>query len=450
MSSSRIKHFRLIITLCIGIALAGGTLIAIQFAKGYRPISFKNPSIQGTGLLSVTSYPKSAQVYINDRLTTVTDDTLYLAPGDYTVKIVKTGLQPWTKTLPLKTELVTLTDARLFPSIPSFTPLTFYQVNNPITSPDGNKIAYVLSGSPFSQDNGLYVLSFGNSFLGNQTTQITGENRDYTKADLAWSPDSSQILAVFHDATKISAAQLLNAKSLNQSKNIVDVTVRLPQILNQWQDQLIKINQSSLAHLPDFMVKIASESAVNVYFSPDREKFLYTATQDGSLPENTIGKNLPNINSTPEIRDIKQDKTYVYDIKEGTNYQINEAVLDSNLAQPILTANQTPSPSPTTAKNAKKTPIVDPLLKHFSFLKAQVEPTLTQNLSWYSTNRHLVVVTDDGVSIVEYDDNNLTPITSAKLANRFAVATPDGNHLIILSNLNQKPDTFNLLSLDLK
>ncbi|MBI3283100.1 PD40 domain-containing protein [Candidatus Curtissbacteria bacterium] len=447
MSSSHIKRIRLLITLTVAAILIGGTLIAIQFAKGYRP-NFGQLSVRGTGLLSATSYPKSAQVFINNRLTTVTDDTLYLSPDKYEIKIVKTGFQPWIKTLPIKAELVTLTDARLFPSIPSFTPLTFYKVENPVVSPDGNKLAYVLSGSPFTEDDGIYILSLGNNLLGNQITQITNENRDYSKAVLAWSPDSGDLLAVFAENNKITASHLLNTRGMNQVKNIVDTTARLPQILSQWQDQLIRINQSSLTRLPDFMIKIASESAVNVYFSPDREKLLYTATGNQTLPENTIGANLPNINPTKEIRELQEGKTYVYDTKEGTNYLIEKATYNKDTSQPLLVkqVEQTPTPVPTKTK----TPPTDPLLKQIALIKGQTEPHSTQNLSWYPTNRHLIITSNDNISIIEYDGLNLTQISSAQLAGGFATTSPDGNRLIILSNFNQNPDIYNLLSLDLK
>ncbi len=454
VSSSRIKRLRLAATIFVTVILIFGTIVAIKFAQGYRP-NFTKLGVEGTGLLSTTSYPKSAQVYINDRLTTTTDDTLNLVPGQYQIKIVKTGFSTWTKTIPIAEQLVTLTDARLFPSIPSLIPFTFYQVTNPLVSPDGNKIVYVLTGSPFSQDNGLYVLSLGNNLLGNQITQIDDQSRqDYTKAELIWSPDNSQILAIFHDGNKIQSSHLLNARGSNQSRNIIDTTAKLPQILNQYQDQVIKINQSLLSRLPDFMVKIASQSATNVYFSPDHEKMLYTSTSNVSLPENAIGKSLPNINSTKETRDLVTGKTYVFDTKEDTNYLISQAQYDPETAKPFLVspAQVKPTPTPTPSPKAKKpiAPPADPLLAQITLLKAQTEPRVTQNLSWYPTNRHLVISGKDGVAIIEYDGNNLTAITSAQLSNGFSVASPDGNRLIILSNLNQKPDVFNLFSLDLK
>lgn len=443
MSSSRIKRIRILLTLAAIVVLSTGTFVAIKFAQGYRPsFDSKNISLSGNGLLSVASYPKSAQVYINDHLTTVTDSTLYLLPGNYQIKFVKAGFQPWSKSLPVKAELVSLTDARLFPTIPSLTPLTFYKVENPTISPDGNKLAYVLTGSPFNQDNGLYILTLPNMLIGNQITQIADQGRrDYSKASLLWSPDSSQILAVFSENNRISSSHLLGTRNLNQEKNLTDSTTKLPQILNQWQDQIMKVNQSLIEKIPDFMVKVASQSAVNVYFSPDHEKFLYTPTTAINLPENTIGKSLPNMNSTKETRSLVIGKTYVYDIKEGTNYQIDSAIYNPDQAEPfIVTTNQV---------NTKPTK-TDPLLKQLHFLKAQTEPNSTQNLNWYSTSRHLMVSNDNGISIVEYDGNNNIPITSAGLFHGFAVSSSDGNRLVILSNFNQKPDIYNLFSLDLK
>ena len=65
-----IKRTRLLITLSVLILLISGTVLAIQIAKGYRP-NLKKMSLNGMGLLSTSSYPKSAQVFVNDRLTTV-------------------------------------------------------------------------------------------------------------------------------------------------------------------------------------------------------------------------------------------------------------------------------------------------------------------------------------------------------------------------------------------
>lgn len=434
------KAKRLIINILIVLFLAGGTYAAIQYAKGYRP-NIKEGSLQGSGLLNVTSYPKSARVIINDKLTTVTDDKLYLYPGSYTIKIEKDGFHAWTKTIPLKSELVSNADARLFPIITATYPLTFYQVSNAAINPDGTKIAYVQTNSPVDTANGLYVHSFSGNILGSsQYTQITDNStKDFTKALLIWSPDSTQILAVFSEkqknTEKITSAMLLSTKGMNSVKTITDVTLRLPLIINEWQDQYAKINKPILALYPNYLTDILTSQATNVYFSPDKEKVFYTVIADTNLPENEIGKTLPNINSTSETRNLKKDKTYLFDLKEGTNYQLDFSANSADLQKTIVTAAEaTPSASIATLKQ----------------LKAQTESYSVGNLSWYSNSTQLIVTNSDGVNIVDYDGLNLTNITFVQPKEGFAVSNPDGSRLILLTNINQKTDIFNLISFDLK
>jgi hypothetical protein len=380
------KTKRLLINLLIILFLAVGTIVAVQFAKGYRP-NLQNGSLQGTGLLSVTSYPKSARVNINDKLTTVTDDKLYLTPGNYSVKIEKDGFHPWTKNVLIKSELVTSADARLFPIIPATSPLTFYQVRNATTSPDGTRIAYVLKDAP----------------------QETGTER-------------------------ITSAYLLTTKSMN-SRNTPDVTVRLPLIINEWQDQYAKINTPTLTLYPKYLSEILTKQATNVYFSPDKEKVFYTSTTTISLPENEIGKTLPNTNSTPEDRNLVKDQTYLFDLKEGTNYRLNFASNSSEIKKTLITtASATPSAN----------------LSDLLQLKAQSESFLTTNITWYSNSHQLIVTNTDGVNFVDYDGLNATNITSLQPLNGFTASSPDGSKLILLTNINQRPDTYNLITFDLR
>ncbi len=431
------KTKRLVINLLILFVLAAGTTIAIQFAKGYRP-NIQDRAIQGTGLLSLTSYPKSARVVINDRLTTVTDDKLYLTPGNYTVKVEKDGFHPWTKSVPVKPELVSSIDTRLFPLIPATSPITFYQADNASVNPEGTKIAYYQSNTPLSSDNGLYIYSLTGNLLGSQNLQITDSDRDYSKALLVWSPDSSQIMAVFSEKTKtgdrIVSSHLLSTRNLNQARNITDVTYRLPLIISEWQNQLAKINQSSLTLYPKFFTDLITKRAVNVYFSPDKERVIYSPTEDVNLPENTIGRSLPNINSTPETRDLTKGNYYVYDLKEGTNYlfSMTQAISDAQKTM-IVTADATPSANLS-------------LLKQ---IKSQTESRFITNTSWYGS-RQLIVTTNNGIQIVDYDNINPITLTNAQLSSNFIVPSPDASKLILLTNINQKLDTFNLMSFDLK
>lgn len=429
----------MIVNILAFVFLVGGSVAAIQYAKGYRP-NLKDGSFKGSGLLSVTSYPKSARVMIDGKLTTVTDDKLYLSPGSYTVKIEKDGFHPWTKTVPLKSELVSNADARLFPIINATSPLTFYQVGNASVNPDGTKIAYVLTKSPVDTANGLYIHALQGNLFGSQYIQIADNSiKDFSKALLIWSPDSTQILAVFTEKTKaverVTSALLLSTKGINNIKTMDDVTLRLPLIITQWQDQYVKINQPTLALYPKFLSDILTAKAINVSFSPDKEMVFYTPTIDINLPANEIGKALPNINAIPETRNLIKDKTYLFDLKEGTNYQVLSASNSADIKKIIITApDATPSASIASLKQ----------------LKAQTESYTVGNLGWYANSRQLVVTNQDGISIVDYDGLNMTQITYIRPLSGFVVANPDGSRLVLLTNVNQKIDIFNLISFDLK
>src|SRR5690348_12777929 len=87
---------QIFISLLILLFLGVGTVVAIFYGKGYS-LDFTSGKgfLKGTGLLVATSVPDGAQVFINDHLTTATNNTINLPPGEYKVKIFKDGYFPW-------------------------------------------------------------------------------------------------------------------------------------------------------------------------------------------------------------------------------------------------------------------------------------------------------------------------------------------------------------------
>ena len=427
--STKIKKKRLLVNIIILMIIAIGSTLAIKMAKGYRP-NLKDLSLKGPGLLAASSYPKQAKVLINNQLSTTTDDTLYLKPDTYQVEIIKEGFHSWSKEINIKKELVSIAAARLFPTILATTPMTFYHVQNVNPSPNGDKIAFVVTGSPFDEDNGLYTISLDNTLLGSkQSIQVTNQKTyDYTKATLLWSPDSSQILAAFQKQNAITSSHLLNAKNLNQGPDIKDITIQLPLILKQWQDQLTAIDKSSLSQAPEFLKEILLDKSQNTYFSPDQEKVFYIPTEDLDLPENTLGNSLPNINSTPETRQLQTGYIYVFDTAEGTNYKLP--------FPPQTQEEETEDPQST--------------LDIITDLKGQIDSNYTTNLRWYPNSNQLIYTQENQIEIIDYDGLNPTIIIETQIIEKFSTPSPRGNHLIILTNLNQKEDQQNIISLDLK
>ncbi len=463
-----IKRTRLLLSILVAIALTTGTVTAIYFAKGYRP-NLKGGKIQGTGLLSATSYPNSAQVYIDDKLTTATDDTVNLLPGLFRVRISKEGFISWEKSLKVQAELVATTNARLFPAVPSLSAVTFSGAYSPVPSPDGKKIAYLVRNSQLESDNGLYVMDINSSpfAFSKNPLQIASILRPVDQENLSFifSPDSKQILLTFLDPkrTVIIRSYLLELDRLTNLNSTADTTIRLPLIFSQWEGLLTQTHLQNLRRLPQFMENIASSSAVNVFFSPDGEKMLYTTTTEVEIPVR-LKAPLTSINSTPEDRSLKPNHTYVYDIKEDTNYlisslnsQIEDLARNSinsvSLLSPLLPQ---PTKDVSTPAASSISPLFDRLQKDHTPLETlrlfalYSNPLLSNNPTWYPTSQHLITLKDNQVSIFEYDNTNYATVYSGPFDPSFIVPSPNGNRLLLRTNLNASDAPANLYSLDLK
>jgi len=175
-----VKTYQKILVALLGILfIIVGTLAAVRWAKGYRfNFGEKGPELTGTGLLVAGSDPKGAQVYVNGKLTTATDDTLNLPSGSYEVEIKKDGFLPWKKTLEVTAELVTQTTAKLFPSVPNLTPLTFTGASQPLPSPDGQKIVYRVAEADNEAKNGLWILELAERLFGKKLIPMFQSRRN--------------------------------------------------------------------------------------------------------------------------------------------------------------------------------------------------------------------------------------------------------------------------------
>lgn len=365
-----------------------GTLGISYLARGYQ-ISFrKGPVLTSTGLLSVTSKPKSASVYINDRLTTATDDTLNLPPGEYNVKITKDGYLTWQKNVQIKKEVVFQTDAQLFRSAPDLKPITYAGAINPAISPDGNKIIFAVASASASQDNGLYLVELtDNPLLINKNIphQISPNypGIDWSQAKFEFSPDSRQFLANFpNDIYLLSLDLPITAGSL------LDITPQLDSVKQEWQSQTDQIIRAKIDKLPvSIRPLISTASANHISFSPSEDKILYLAIKDGNLPQNIITP--PPAQSTqPQHRQIKSQNYYVYDLKDDTNFLIG----------PITDINQP---------------------------------------QWLPASNNIIYNVSDKIKVIEADATNLQTVFVGKFDQNNIFVSADGNKIITLTSAYQ-------------
>lgn len=428
----------------------------IRWAKGYRPTI--NGLTRGTGLLAANSFPKGAEVYIDGRLTTATDDTLNLEPGEYYIEIKNDGYHTWSKTLTIKEELVTQTNATLFPTVPSLAPLTFIGAINPVPSPDGNTIVFAVASASADTKNGLYLqaLSSNPLSLNRSPRQIAKSSTQYNfqNASFTWSPDSSEIIASFPSGSNL----LLDASKSNDPEDLLDVTVRLPSIFSEWEQEIARTQRAELIELPEFIMEIATRSAINLYVSPDTKKILYQATKELTIPDELIPLVLA-INTQPEFRTLKPGNFYIYDLTEDRNYLIQESTLDDSseslrvLRKTLILENiLTPIPPVelgSTISAIKSITLGKSITDALEALMAQYSAIHVSNLQWFPDSLHIIITTDQGIEVMEYDTTNRVTLYSGPFDRSFVYPWPDGSRLITLIQFS--PDIpANLYSIKLK
>lgn len=456
--------------------IAGGTILMIRYAQGYRPTM--EGTIRGTGLLAANSFPNGAEVYINDRLTSATDTTLNLDPAEYTVSIRKDGYFAWTKKLNVQKELVTQTNATLFPMSPSLEPLTFTGALNPVPAPDGNKIAYAVASASAVTKNGLYVqdLSASTISLTRSARQIARNSSglDYAHASYTWSPNGSQILVSFTPESNI----LLEADRFNDVATIKDMTATLPTVLQEWELEIARQERTQILKLPDAIQAMTLDSSAsgklgNLYLSPDGEKLLYQAKNDFTLPDHILPA-LPSSSTQVETRNIKAGTWYVYDLKEDKNFEVGVGAVPS----------ASPSPAPKNTKAGKAAPVPAPFTleklflldnlkslppaelgsspsayrkmqknystkESISLFNAQYAPIHVTRAQWYPDSYHLILTNDSAIDIVEYDNTNRTTVYAGPFDPSFVYPWPDGSKLV--TRIQFSPETIpNLYTIKLK
>lgn len=382
--------------------LVVGTIAVVLYGKGYN-FSFGDGKIgiAGTGLLAATSLPDGAGIYINDHLTSATNNTINLAPGVYDIKIVKSGYFPWKKTIVIEKEVVSTVYALLLPAAPKLDNITNAGVSNPVIDPSRTKIAYTASSYEDPRKNGIYILDMSLRpilTLQSSSIQIANETIDnLSESSLLWSPDAKELIATVSAGRSAPTTYLLKT-SFNE--NPQDITETLPATQALWAKQEEQQNKSQLFGLKAKLQNIISENFKILSWSEDESKILYTATQSAELPL-LINPPMIGTNSTPQERTIKKDLLYVYDIKEDRNYEIGNS-------------------------------------------------QGSKSLSWFPDSKHLIYVADKRIGIMDYDGLNRTTVYAGPFVDNYVFPWPDGSKILILTDLGNPSISPNLYTIGLK
>jgi hypothetical protein len=439
---------RVLYTLLSALIVILGSFVAIRFAQGYRPT--KSGFVQGTGLLVANSFPPGAEIFVNSKLVSATDDTLNLEPGSYDVEIIRDGYTPWKKKVQVESELVTQTNAQLFRKVASLTPLTSTGVQNISPSPDGQKLIFSTSSASAQTKNGLYLLDLSNGLLANQrearqiAEQVSGF--DLTTAEFIWSPDNTEVILSSNNKDV-----LLDLSKKNALSALPDISFKKKQILSEWESQLYLRERQFFDKFPNEMLVIATQSAKNIYLSPDKKKILYTATASATIPEG-ISPPLPARSTQAEERTILPGQMYVYDREEDKNFPITVDQGATSSASKVLLASDlfdkdpkklTSSPSSFLQLQASTSAQT---AKNFAAFYSSLYSTGVQ---WFPDSKHLFFTNKDKIYILEYDNTNQTEVYSGPFSDNFVYPWPDGSKLLILTSFSAN-SPLNLYGIELK
>lgn len=465
---------RLIIASISAIFVIATTVVLIQFAKGYRP-DIENRQIKATGILVATSDPDGAQILIDNQLKSATDDTINLEPGNYHVNIKKEGYIPWQKQIKIEKELVTQTDAKLFPAVPNLQPITHSGALNPYISPKGTKLIYAIpepeqtdlatasarinSQSTALSKDGLWLLELTNLPLGfnrdpkqlviGPPPNITSQTFKWTSAQYIWAPDEREILAVFYPeqndtnqldnplraqtqqvATPSAVFRINTGQNQVQGPQLTNVKAQYQDILSDWQVENQQLLEAQIAQFPEKFTDTIATSASELKFSPDETKVLYIATASAQLAKQIIPP-VPAASSQPQSRVLKPNYTYLYDRKEDRNFIILDDTSTLQIQQ-CLKAHKLSENMDNVSDDGNS-------------------PDTCPKLMWFPTSRHLVYFVDNKVSIMEYDSTNRQTVYAGPIEQNYVFAHPSGNELLLITTLNPDAQPLpNLYTLSLR
>lgn len=378
------------------------TVAVILYGKGYR-FGFGEGKIElkGTGLLVARSIPDGAQVLVNGKLETATDNTINLPPGEYTIKIFKEGYFPWEKNVKIQTEVVTRAEALLIPSAPKLESITDLGANDPIIDPTLTKIAFKVS-SQSAVRNGIYVFDMKSNpllTLQSSSTQIADDAFDiFSESDISWSPDGQDLIATISGELDISTSYLLDTDRINSQP--FNVTNTLASVNATWERLRTARERSVRDSLPRPLRQMAGSDLKSLSLSPDKNKLLYQASRSANLPI-VIKPRLIGVNSTPETRQIEAGQFYVYDLKEDRNYK-----LDAN--------------------------------------------NFSGSYSWFTDSKHIIFLRNNELHIIDFDGLNDITVYAGPFVNGYIFPWADATRIVVLTNLGNNKITPNLYTISLK
>lgn len=374
------------------------TLGTVLYSDGWRiNLSGKKDTelVHKTGMIAIRSIPNGAKVYVNNILTTATDDTIAsLIPGDYKIKVEHDGFETWEKTLTVYPELVTDITAVLILQSPRLEPLTNADVKAFSLSSNQNNIAFLTKNH---KEPGIWVLPLTGSPLNlfRSSSRLLISDTDNASPSsgekLWWSYNDKEILVQMNT----NGYLLYDISNQTTGKTIPISITDVNSVFKKWDEEwksdflankIDALSNSKNQEVPQSILnKLKTEKST---WAPDDEKFFF-------INKNEVSKGKANILIYNSESPLPIGEKRIYD-----SIEIND-----------------------------------------------VDNTKVQ---WYSDSYHLILVEKVNsadpkniftISLIRIDGTNKTPIYTGELASDQAYATPSGDKIIVLTSLKENSQT---------
>lgn len=297
------------------LAIMFSTTVLFLYTSGFR-VEKKEEKIdvKQTGMVSAKSVPEGASVYLDDVLTTATNDTIPgINPGKHILRIYKKGFVEWTKEIEVFTELVTDMTAVLVSQTARLEPLTNTGASFAQIAPSLNKVAF-FSKDPTNPGISIIALSQGgiNIFRSNPATiKDTPKIKFSNGKSIEWSPDEKSILV------GIESGYFL----VDITNDTTELVTNTDKIRTTWMEELSKKRKDFIekVEIPEDIRKIA-ESPKSIW-APDEKKFMYTMQKADKLEYRVynmekplpVGEKPDNLVFTTIAKDLQPTVTWYSD-----------------------------------------------------------------------------------------------------------------------------------------
>lgn len=361
--------------------------LIVLYTAGYR-YNLSKGRIQKTGILIISSIPKKAEIYLNEKKEekkTTPAEIKNVLPGDYEIILSKNGYHNWQKKLPVYENFTTFAEKVNLWKLATSTKISNSVVSAWQASNDGNKVVF----SDSSGSIGIFDLN-DNTFW-----TIESLPANSILKSLSWSPNNKKILINY----------------VNQGKEGL-------KLYNISLDKIQTLNNNGLQ---------------NIKWSQDNDDMLYAQNNKGIWQVDTNKNSNKLIIETITSGDYEIKNNYLYGLDNKYLYRKNISDVKSS----IENINTISCPQCVFVKNNSNKIILQDKNQNLFIIDSNNQaPTVYakgKTLNWLNNNS-LLYYNDFEIWIYNFNESGPKLITRFGQPINQAIWQPLGKHIIFSSD----------------